>query len=483
VNAQIASAFVLLTVGATAAAAQQGTVNDRVAKAMPTSYQPAQCNIKPNHFKVASAAGYIKAAIETDVPENKVRILGQAEKVDLEAIQQNGQDKNPAAWYYLGRVYLMQGKLAPADSALTKAQQMAPDCAKDIDVYRRNAWVALLNAGSKFEEDKNTDSAFALYRQANSIYRGSPIGFYRAASIWNDKGQPDSAAYYFGLAAAAVPSNATDTTDVKYRNNSAFSQGVLLLNDKKFDQAAPVFEQYLKWVPNDAQAKRGLAAAYRGLGQNDKASALDKEVAASGGASGGAPGAGGGAGTDDVMSVGISLFKDKKYAEAASAFEKVVAAEPYNRDALSSLANTYLALGNGPKLLETSQRLVAIEPMSESALKLLGEGYRQSKKVDDAVKTAEQVLALPANVRAASFATQGTGASLTLTVTGRAAQTPAGKPIAPAAVPVTVEFINASGQPVATQEATIPAVTTGASQDVKVDAQGAGIAAWRYKRK
>jgi tetratricopeptide (TPR) repeat protein len=483
VNAQIASAFVLLTAGATVAAAQQPTVNDRVAKAMPTSYQPAQCNIKPNHFKVASAAGYIKAAIETDVPENKVRILGQAEKVDLEAIQQNGQDKNPAAWYYLGRIYLMQGRLAPGDSALTKAEQLAPDCAKDISLYRRNAWVTLINAGSKFEEDKNTDSAFALYRQANSIYRQSPIGFYRAASIWNDKGQPDSAAYYFGMAAAAVPSDVTDTTEVKYRNNSAFSQGVLLLNAKKYDQAAPVFEQYLKWVPNDAQAKRGLAAAYRGLGQNDKASALEKEVAASGGAGAAGGAAGGGAGTDDIMSAGISLFKDKKYAEAAGAFEKVVAAEPYNRDALSSLANTYLALGNAPKLLETSQRLVAIEPMSESALKLLGEGYKQSSKVDDAVKTAEQVLALPANVRAANFATQGNGASLTLTATGRAAQTPAGKPIAPTAVPITVEFINASGQPVATQEATIPAVTDGASQDVKVDAQGAGIAAWRYKRK
>ena len=483
-NAQIASAFVLLTVGATAAAAQQSTVNDRVAKSTPATYKPAQCNIKPGHFKVGSAAGYLKSAIETDVPESKVRILGQGEKVILEAMQQNGQEKNPAAWYYLGRIYLAQGRLAPADTALTKAQQLAPDCAKDIDVYRRNAWVALINAGSKFEEDKNVDSAFAMYRQANSIYRGSPIGLYRSASIWNDKGQPDSAAYYFGQAAAAVPSNTTDTTDQKYRNNSAFSQGVLLLNAKKYDQAAPVFEQYLKWVPDDAQAKRGLAAAYRGLGQNDKAQALEKELVASGGAAGaGGAGGGGGAGTGDVMSAGISLFKDKKYAEAATAFEKVVAAEPYNRDALSSLANTYLALGNGPKLLATAQRLVAIEPMSESALKLLGEGYKQSSKVDDAVKTAEQVLALPANVRAANFATGGSGASLTLTATGRAAQTPAGKPIAPVVVPITVEFINAGGQPVTTQDTQIPAVADGASQEVKVDAQGSGIAAWRYKRK
>ena len=117
-------------------------------------------------------------------------------------MQQNGQDKNPAAWYYLGRIYLQQGKLAPADTALTQAEQLAPDCAKDIAGYRRNAWVALVKAGSKFEEDKNVDSALALYRQAGSIYRGSPIPYYQTAAILNDKGQADSAAYYFGQAAA-----------------------------------------------------------------------------------------------------------------------------------------------------------------------------------------------------------------------------------------------------------------------------------------
>lgn len=484
-NAKITSAILLLCLDATLASAQQPSgqqtlVSERVAKSVPTKYEPAQCNIKPNHFKVGSGAGYVKAALETDVPASQKRILGQSEKVLLEAIQQNGQDKNPAAWYYLGRTYLQEGKLYPADTAFTKAQQLAPDCAKDIDGYRRNAWVALINAGSKFEEDKNVDSAYALYQQGNAIYRGSPVGFYRTASILNDRKQFDSAAYYFGQA-VAVSANSTDTTDQKYRNNSAFSQGVLLLNAKKYDQAAQAFEQYLKWVPNDTQAKRGLAQAYRGEGKNEQAQALEKEVVAAGGGAGG--GAGGAGGSQDLMSAGINLFQDKKYAEAAAAFEKVAQAEPYNRDALSSLANTYLALQNGPKLLATAQRLVAIEPMSESALKLLGEGYKQTSKVDDAVKTAEQVLALPANVKASDFSTSGNGASLTLTAAGRAAQTASGKPIPPAAVPITVEFINASGQPVATQDTQIPAVPNGSSQTVKVDGQGAGITAWRYKRK
>ena len=479
-NAPIASAFILLSLGTTIATAQQPVLNDRVAKSMPNQYQPASCGIKPNHFKVGSAAGYLKSAIETDVPESKVRILGQGEKVLLEAIQQNGQAKNPAAWYYLGRIYLTQGNLYGGDSALTKAEQLAPNCAKDIAGYRRNAWVALVKAGNKFEEDQNVDSALVMYRQAGTIYRGSPITFYQTAAIMNDKGQPDSAAYYFGQA-AAVAANATDTTEVKYRNRSAFNQGALLLNAKKYDQAAVVFEQYLKWVPNDNEAKRGLATAYRGQGKTEQAQALEKDLVAAGGA----PGAAGGANSasQDLMTAGVNAYNDKRYPDAAAAFEKLVAVEPYNRDALSNLSNAYLAMKDGKKLADVAARLVAIEPLSENALKLQGEGYKQSAKVDDAIKMAEQVLALPADVKASDFSATGSGASLTLSATGRASQTPSGKPIPGASVPIVVEFLNGTGTVVTSQDAQIPQLAVGSSQDVKVEAKGAGITAWRYKRK
>jgi tetratricopeptide (TPR) repeat protein len=476
VNAQIASAFVLLAAGAAVAQAQQPAINQRVANSMPSSYMPAQCKIKPNHFKVASGASYLKSAIETDIPENKTRILGQGEKVILEAMQQNGQEKNPAAWYYLGRIYLQRGNLSPADSALTKAEQLAPDCAEDIAGYRRTAWVALVKAGTKFEEDKNADSALAMYKQAGAIYRGSPIAFYQTAAILNDKGQPDSAVYYFGQAAAVV---STDTTDIKVRNRSGFNQGALLLNGKKYDQAAVVFEQYLKWVPTDNEAKRALAAAYRGSGKIEQAQALEKQLVAAGVA----PGAASPTASQNLMSAGVNAYNDKKFADAAAAFEKVVAAEPNNREALNNLSNTYLAMKDGPKLAATAAKLVAMEPLNETALKLEGEGYRKSAKVDDAVKIAEQVLALPADVKASEFSATGSGATLTLKATGRAAQTPTGKAIPPVAVPIVVEFLGGTGTVVTTQEAQVPALAAGASQEVKVAGQGSGITAWRYKRK
>jgi tetratricopeptide (TPR) repeat protein len=481
VRAMIASAVLLLPLAATAAEAQQRVMSDRVAKAMPAAYRAPDCGLKSGHFKVSSGATYLKTSIETDVPENKERALENAEKVLLESMRQNNQASNPAAWYYLGRVYLQRGDLVGADTALTRAEKMAPDCAKEIDGYRQNAWVALIKGGNGFEEQKNLDSALALYTQAGVIFRKSPIPYYQAASVFNEQGKTDSAAAYYGKAVAAG-ANATDTTEKKIRDRSAFNQGALLLNAQKHAEAAKVFEEYLQRMPNDIEAKRGLAAAYRGLGQADKAQALEQQIVAAGGSAAGAAG-GGGAGSADLMNVGVNLYNDKKYAEAAEAFAKVSAAEPHNRDALFNLANTFLALKDGAKLLATAQRLSAIEPLSENSLKLVGEGYKQAGNVDEAVKTAEQVLALPVDVRVTDFTSAAGGASLSATATGREAQTAAGKPIPPVPAAITVEFLDAKGTPVGSQDVQIPALKAGQTHEIKAAAQGAGIAAWRYKRK
>ena len=299
--------------------------------------------------------------------------------------------------------------------------------------------------------------------------------------MFNEQGKTDSAAVYFGQAVAAG-ANATDTTEKKIRDRSAFNQGAILLNGRKYPEAAAAFEKYLQWQPKDVEAMRGLAAAYRGMGQAEKAQALEQKVVAAGGTVGGAA-AGAGAGSTDLMNVGVNLYNDKKYKEAADAFAKVAAAEPYNRDALFNLANTYLALKDGANLLATAQKLSAIEPLNENTLKLVGEGYKQTNKVDDAVKTAEQVLALPVDVKVTDFSSAAGGANLTGTATGRQAQTAAGKPIPPAPITVTVEFLDAKGTPVGSQDVQIPALDAGKTHEIKAAGQGAGIVAWRYKKK
>jgi tetratricopeptide (TPR) repeat protein len=481
VNAKIVSALSLLAFSAATAQAQQSqqVISDRVAKSMPATYKPPECELKSGHFKVSSGATYLKTAIETEVPENKRRVIESGRKVLLEAIEKNGQAQNGAAWYYLGRVYLVEGDITGADTALAKAQKLAPQCAKDAQAYIQNGWAALMRAGNNFEEQKNPDSALVMYKQAAMLNPGQPLSHYYIAKVLNEQGKPDSAAVQYGMAVTAAE-NTTDTAMVKVRNQSAFNEGAIYLNAKKYPQAIAAFERYTKWVPKDAEAKRGLAGAYRGAGQNDKAQAIEKELIASGASAGGAAG---GAGTQDLMTAGVNLYNDKKYAEAAKAFEQVVAQRPYDREALYNLANTYLAMKDGAKLLPVAQNLASLEPLNETAVKLVGEGYKQNNKVDDAVKVAEKVLAMPVDVKVDDFSATGSNATLTGTATGRDAQTATGKPIPPVPVSLTVEFLDAKGTVVATQDAQIPALKKGETHPLKVTGQGAGIAAWRYKQK
>jgi hypothetical protein len=86
VNAKIASAFILLSLGATVATAQQPVLNDRVAKSMPGKYSPA-CNIKP------SLQGEQRRVVLKTISRLKCRRTRPAQhrqKVLLEAMQQNG---------------------------------------------------------------------------------------------------------------------------------------------------------------------------------------------------------------------------------------------------------------------------------------------------------------------------------------------------------------------------------------------------------
>jgi len=447
-------------------------VNDRVVKSLPSRYVAPTCSLKPGHFKVSSGATYLKTGIETEIPENRSRALSSGQKVILEAIQKNGQEKNPAAWYFLGRIYLQQGDLAGADSAFTKAETMLPACKEDISKVRYTGWVPLVNAGIEFAKQQNNDSALALFRQANQIYRDKPAAYLNGGVIFANAGQTDSAIAYWEKASEI----AERTNSVEDRNVATRNLGAMYQKAGRHKEAVTTLEKYLSWVPNDAEVKRALTTSYRATGQNEKAAALEKEVGAPAPAAG-SPAAGGGA-----MNAAINLYNEKKYAEAAAAFEQVVTQEPYNRDALYGLANSYIGLKNGPKLAATAARLAEIEPMNDEIVRMLANGQRMAKKETQANKTAVRVLSMPVTVSVTQFAPTAAGATITGTATGREAQTAQGKPVAATPMKLIFEFLDTKGTVVANQEVEVPALKPGASHPIQVSAQGAGITAWRYKK-
>ncbi|HEX7335596.1 MAG TPA: tetratricopeptide repeat protein [Gemmatimonadales bacterium] len=468
---RIAFAGILLSLTGTTALAQ----NTRVISGLPSRYIAPTCQLKAGHFKVQSGATYLKTGIETPVAENRARALTNGKKVILEALQQNQQDKNPAAWYYLGRISLQQGDLVGADTALAKAEELLPGCKEDISKVRYTGWVPLVNAGIEFSKTEKNDSALALYREANTIYRDKPVAFLNAGVIFANANNADSAIVYFQKASEI----AERTNSVEDRNAATRNWGALLQRAGRHQDAVPVLEKYVGWVPADKEVKRALASSYRATGQNDKAEVIEKEVGAAPPAAG-QPGAA--AGTAGQMNTAIELYNQKKYAEAAAAFEQVLAVEPNNRDALYGLSNAYVGL-KSPKLADAAGRLVGIEPLNDDAVRMLANGQRLAKKETLANKTAVQLLAMPTTVKVTQFAPTAEGATITGTATGREGVTAQGKPLVPKPMTLIFEFLDAKGAVVANQEVAIPAVKAGESQPVEAKAQGAGIVAWRYKQK
>ncbi|HEU4699779.1 MAG TPA: tetratricopeptide repeat protein [Gemmatimonadales bacterium] len=427
------------------------------------------------HFKVKSGKTYLNTAFGVDEARRQ-HILENAQRVITEAITQNGQDKSAGAWYYLGWADLALGDVAGADSSLTRAEALAPDCKADIAKLRMLPYAPLFNQGINFSKAGQTDSAMAYFRRAASVNPSAPEAPYSLAGIYLKQQQPDSAIVYFQKAIAA----ATTPDRANMRNEARYNLAVTLVQQKRDKEAVPVLQAYLQEKPNDVDARKALAVAFRGAGMADSAKAIEAQLLnASTGASAG--GAGGGAlGSGDVFAIGVQRYQEKNYAEAAKAFSTVVQQEPFNRDALYNLANAYYAMKDAPNLTKTAERLVAIDPMNEDVLKLQAAGYQMAKNQTLQMKVAERLFSLPTSIKVESFQPTASGATLTATATGRKAQTLSGAAVKPEAGEVEFEFLDKTGNVVNTQKVEVPALTPGQSQPLTVTAQGAGIVAWRY---
>src|SRR5947207_1255094 len=254
---------------------------------------PAACDIKPGHQLVNSGMQSLRSAFTTKFADQKAKDLKDAERVLTQAVTTGKQEKNPAAWYYLGRYYLMADDLAAADSALSKALTLAPACKEDIGLYRRQAWVPVFNAGVQAWQGGQTDSAIASFRRANQIYKAEPMGFVYIANLFVSREEPDSAGkktdaakyhmdsvvyathmdsavkyFTLGVGAASDPKYARD------RKDALFHVARVYHSAKRYDEAIAAYREYLAAYLGDLSGMANLAGLYGLTGKRDSAMAL-----------------------------------------------------------------------------------------------------------------------------------------------------------------------------------------------------------------
>ena len=474
-----------------------------------------KCDLKAGHFLVNSGFLYLKNAAETRFDDQREKDLRDAQRTLLQAVTSSGQEKNPAAWYYLARYYVIRSDVAGADSAFRKAEELLPTCHEDIAFWRRNSlWVPSFNAGVAALNAQNYDSAIALFRRALAVYDGEPQTYTTLATAYFNAGQHDSAARFFRLAvqAASAPKDSLIKKDGLFNLANSFYMA------RQYDSAAAAYAEYLKGAPNDAQALSRLGDVLTAAGKKDSAMSVYRQILSH-------------ADSMDPVSLintGVSIYNaappwpdtatmstgcrnerrgrrtltavqrraiavacdsvagqamkernaaaQTNYQLAAQAFEAAVKRSPLNRDGLYNLSNSYLALREPDKMLAMAQRLVTVDPMSRSALRLVAQAWQIKGRSDSAlhyVTIADSLL--PVDITVSSFNPGDQSVSIGGLVTNYHE-----RPSAP--LKVVFEFLNAAGTVVATQTLEVPALDAGGTHPFQLQAIGSGVVPWRYHK-
>ena len=186
------------------------------------SFGPPQapCQLTQSNSKINNGIQALKTAVEK--PDQRATQLAQARKALTDAIVQDGQSGNPAAWYYLGRHAVLAGDAAAADTAFARAASLAPACAADIATYRDELWGKLVNDALTVSQDGKLDSALALLHAAARLEPHNPKAFATAAALYASRGNDDSAYAYYRLAGRSAGDDTTYASDKREALSNAW---------------------------------------------------------------------------------------------------------------------------------------------------------------------------------------------------------------------------------------------------------------------
>ncbi len=435
-------------------------------------YRDPTCEFDQGHFLVRAAKTYIQGATEETDPANREELLESAYRNLMDGISSDQAD-NPAIWYFLGRYYYLEFDGAGADSAFSRAEQMVPECSEDVNYYRESLWVRLVNRGIDSMQAYAFDGAKDEFRNANDLSQQSNVGLFYLAGIFGQEGELDSALYYFKRVAEV---GTADTAHMENYDTAVENVATLYQMLGEWDSTIVWYEKVRETEPNNPDALFGIAEAHAELGNQAEALVIYDEILVN---------------ADkmswlDLFSVGVSLFNAEEFERAVQAFKAGLQKNPYYRDGLFNLANTYLELAQDPgrprserdqalrEMDSVTHRLIDIDPANRQTYRILAAAHSLQGMDDSTAIIMDRMDALTFEVVVDNSRPISGG----FAVAGRLVNVKS----TPTTVPtITFEFLDASGNVVST--GTIGGETLGPDESKRFDLTQASesIVAWRYR--
>lgn len=271
----------------------------------------------------------------------KQQLYQQALQSAQQAITEDST--NPQGWVLAGQAHSALGHLEEADAAWDKAVELYPSLEQELVGDRENAWVVAYNDGVNAFQQNDIEGAIDYMELADMVYQGRPEAKLQLGMLYSRQDQMDRAIQAYRDALEIIqnppPIELDSAMQAAWAENEqiAISNLAQLLAATGQDaEAEQVYRDVLASNPEDIQALINLAGILARQGRSDEANQMFNDLVSREGLS-----------FDDYIRLGVGLFQAEQYDGAAIAFEKAVGVNPYSRDAYYNLAQSlYVHAGN-----------------------------------------------------------------------------------------------------------------------------------------
>jgi tetratricopeptide (TPR) repeat protein len=454
-----------------------------------------------NNMHTRSAETYLSQAEREVVVADKNRYFGQALESAFAGIE--ASPDNPRSWFQAGQAYLGMKDWAGADSTFSRAEQIYPDYAEEIDPLRQAAWIDAYNAGVTALQSNNIEEAISTLAVANMLYDKRPEAMVTLGSLYVQQGNLAEAETVFRKALEVLRgperqkrSEQELATWAEDELTVSMRLANIYVEQENFAAAEGVYADLLTSQPGNTMARANLAVVMSRAGKTEEAATAYRELLA----------------VDDLaegtlFNIGIGLFRAQDFLQAATAFERVIALNPVSHESLYNLGQSLFASAGAleseksgasaarvqeidtelvrlnESLRTTAGKLLELDPTNRNAMMMLAQAQRSLAELGagdadalrrEALATLETHAAMPFEVSNITVV-PGEG---TVQILGRVTNLKA----APG-TPLTIRFsaIDRQGNELAGEDVTITAPEVDASGNFQATLNVSDDAAgWKY---
>jgi tetratricopeptide (TPR) repeat protein len=382
-----------------------------------------------------------------------------------------------------------------ADSAFDAVEAAQPGCKAQTEPFRRRLYGAYANGAVNAYNARQIDSAEYLARRSLAVYDGFPLAYIAynvLGNILQGKDDMPGAIQAFQKMAELMKG---DTSTVDERKQTIMNVSELMYAQaelKEGEAKTAAMKEIVTWVdafskefPEDPRGKAALARAQIGAGDSAAAKAVFSEIVSKSD----------GYTDSQLFEVGVIAARAEQNEAAGSLFDAGLKKNPYSRDGLFNVAATYSRTDQWDKMPPILTRLIEVDPENPDNYQLWALYYQGKSRAakaaaekkpagdpavvayqqinDSLVKYFTRYQEAPVRVSFTLFSRDGAKRVLAGSVENR---TDAEKSYA-----LKIEFLDATGQVLATKDAPVEAVPAKGQKSFRVEVENVEQAvAFRY---